>query len=298
MPGWAADLVDVFDFATKRLRRRLVGLGDEEYLWEPVPGCWTVKRSADGTWRPDGDPAAWPAPFTTLAWRLAHVIGVLEDPRWVTHLDLGSEAEGVSTAGAPEDAASALARLGAGAETVRSHLRAVDDAALGEIMGPIAAPWDTSDRGAFVLHMLDELIHHAAEAAMVRDLYRASQPANPVVDALLSGDRAEVDAALGQMPTGMDRALSERADLLLQATAQARWDAVPLLLDSGFPIELPDGTSALHHAAGGGDLGAIRHLVDAGADRTIRDPLYQATPAEWADFFGKTEAAATLRALE
>jgi hypothetical protein len=27
-----------------RLRRRLEGLGDDEYFWEPVPGCWSVHR--------------------------------------------------------------------------------------------------------------------------------------------------------------------------------------------------------------------------------------------------------------
>ena len=30
------------------LRQRLAGVTDEEYLWEPVPGCWTVHRDAAG----------------------------------------------------------------------------------------------------------------------------------------------------------------------------------------------------------------------------------------------------------
>ena len=32
------------DEVVARLRQRLEGLSDDEYLWEPVPGCWTVHR--------------------------------------------------------------------------------------------------------------------------------------------------------------------------------------------------------------------------------------------------------------
>ena len=39
-------------------------------------------------------------------------------------------------------------------------------------MGPIAGPFATSDRVAFVIHIMDELIHHGAEVALLRDLYR------------------------------------------------------------------------------------------------------------------------------
>src|SRR4029077_11688032 len=56
---------------TNHLRPRLDGLTDEEYSWQPVPDCWTV--------HPDGSidftyPEPQPAPFTTIAWRMAHVI--------------------------------------------------------------------------------------------------------------------------------------------------------------------------------------------------------------------------------
>ena len=56
------------------LRPRLEGLTDDEYFWEPV-------RLLDGSSRRGHDfefPAPEPAPFTTIAWRMAHVIvGVL-----------------------------------------------------------------------------------------------------------------------------------------------------------------------------------------------------------------------------
>src|ERR1700742_1694961 len=56
---------------TQQLRPRLDGLTDDEYFWEPVGDCWTLHRdgSIDFSY-----PAPDPDPFTTIAWRLAHVI--------------------------------------------------------------------------------------------------------------------------------------------------------------------------------------------------------------------------------
>jgi hypothetical protein len=36
-------------------------------------------------------------------------------------------------------------------------------------------------------------------------------------------------------------------------------------------------------------------LLDAGADPTVRDALFDSTPAGWAEEFGREEAAALLR---
>ena len=72
-------------------RPRLDGLTDDEYLWEPAPGTWSVRRRGDappetvttragsGEWLVDvGFPEPEPAPVTSIAWRLAHVVvGVL-----------------------------------------------------------------------------------------------------------------------------------------------------------------------------------------------------------------------------
>jgi hypothetical protein len=49
-----ADLLAVqMDEVYARLRGRLEGLGEEEYFWEPVPGCWTVHRDESGAWVTD-----------------------------------------------------------------------------------------------------------------------------------------------------------------------------------------------------------------------------------------------------
>ncbi|WP_338701447.1 DinB family protein [Streptomyces sp. Q6] len=37
-------LLDQFDRAREMAQVRLAGLGDDEYLWEPVAGCWSVRR--------------------------------------------------------------------------------------------------------------------------------------------------------------------------------------------------------------------------------------------------------------
>ncbi|MEU3937711.1 DinB family protein [Streptomyces sp. NPDC029044] len=64
----------------KNLRPRLHGLADEEYFWEPVRDCWSIRprgtspapmSAGSGEWTMD---SASPAPVTTIAWRLAHII--------------------------------------------------------------------------------------------------------------------------------------------------------------------------------------------------------------------------------
>ena len=56
-----------------------------------------------------------------------------------------------------------------------------------------------------------------------------------------------------------------------------------------------DGTTALHLAAQDGRLDAIRVLLDLGADPTLKDALYDSTPAGWAEHGGKTAARDLLR---
>ena len=66
------ELADQLDWHWRhQLRPRLDGLTDDEYFWQPVPDCWTLHPdgSIDFAYRPPQ-----PVPFTTIAWRLAHVI--------------------------------------------------------------------------------------------------------------------------------------------------------------------------------------------------------------------------------
>ncbi len=62
------------DDACESLNHHLAGLTTEEFLWEPVPGCWTVHCGQNGHWVVDyAEPAPDPPPLTTIAWRLLHL---------------------------------------------------------------------------------------------------------------------------------------------------------------------------------------------------------------------------------
>jgi hypothetical protein len=52
----------------------LDGLSDEECLWEPVPGCWTVRPNTEGVWIADWEePEPDPAPACTIGWITWHI---------------------------------------------------------------------------------------------------------------------------------------------------------------------------------------------------------------------------------
>src|SRR5262245_26498723 len=86
---WTTELLDQLRFHwDAQLRPGLDGLTDEELLWEPVAGMWSVRppgassapmQAGTGRWLADwAFPQPDPPPVTTIAWRLGHVIiGVL-----------------------------------------------------------------------------------------------------------------------------------------------------------------------------------------------------------------------------
>jgi hypothetical protein len=96
--------------------------------------------------------------------------------------------------------------------------------------------------------------------------------------------------------SGVDRhlALSVAADL-------GNVEIVRLLLDAGEnpnrynPVGGHSHTTPLHQAAGRGHEEVVRLLVERGARTDLKDILWQATPADWAQHAGKPEIAALLR---
>jgi hypothetical protein len=295
-----SDLIDLSDYAWNRLRTRLTGLTDEEYFWQPAPDCWSVRPVGDGTFTMDSTALPpEPAPFTTAAWRISHVIDVLQAERTATWIGVRPTAEDGAPV-VPGTAADALRALDRAHTAWRRRLTEVDEDGLGVAMGPIAGLYAEHTRLAFVLHILDELIHHGAEIAVVRDLYRASRPREPFVAACLAGDVAAAEAAVRADRGVIDTARATHPDLLRLAAARQRWDVVRLLTELGFPINLaPEepGASALHYAAGAGELDMVKHLVEHGADRDAADPTFSATPHGWATHFGHDEVAAYLDSL-
>jgi hypothetical protein len=158
---------------------RLAGLSDDEYFWEPVEVCWSIRpRSQARTALASGAgelvadfeyPEPDPPPLTTIAWRLAHVrIGVFA-MRNAAHF--GAPAIDYATAFYPEHAAEALAGLQEAYQTWVAGVAKMDDEALARPIGP-AEPFPDAPFAALVLHIHREAIHHLSEVLLLRDLYR------------------------------------------------------------------------------------------------------------------------------
>jgi hypothetical protein len=52
-------LLDQFDHAREMAQVRLTGLSDEEYLWEPVPGSWSIRRRGEAVTPRAFGPGEW-----------------------------------------------------------------------------------------------------------------------------------------------------------------------------------------------------------------------------------------------
>ena len=124
--------------------------------------------------------------------------------------------------------------------------------------------------------MLDEFIHHSAEIAVLRDLWRWQRTvsADPVVERVMRGDLTVLDAFDEEPPP---------ADLVDQAASYGRWDLVIGFVERGAPISTT-GRTPLHVAAGAGELAVVKLLLDHGADPEAKDPEFHATPRQWAEF--------------
>lgn len=163
------ELLELSDYAWQRLAARLDGLSDAEYLWEPSAGCWTIRPGQDGAWTWDFTfPQPDPAPVTTIAWRLTHL--TVTDDRHRVWLGLAPRADSRTTT-VPASADAARAKVAAVAGERHGDLMEVTDADLWEKIGPVGGPYADHTRVSWVLHILDELIHHGAEVALLRDLY-------------------------------------------------------------------------------------------------------------------------------
>ncbi|MFF3762340.1 DinB family protein [Streptomyces sp. NPDC002185] len=200
LPERLVPLLDQFDFARKRLADRMAGpvvdsgngtdvevgpMTDAEYLWEPVPGCWSVRRHAEGpgrgatllvgggAWGRDTTPPPHPVPppFTTIAWRLSHLSEMLA--LRADHTD-GSRTLTRDDHPVAGDAVGAMAAFDAAATAWRRALLSVDDEAL-DTVGHCTYPHGSDAEDPFleiVWWVNQELLHHGAEIALLRDLHR------------------------------------------------------------------------------------------------------------------------------
>ena len=193
-------LLEQFDWACLRLLNRMSGpevdsgngipvavqpMTDEEYRWEPVPG-WSVRRREDGPgpganvllgageWaRDSAEPRhPYPPPFTTIAWRLTHISEMLAIRADYTTGGKDMTSDRYRSSG---DALGAIQAFSDAVEAWRGALVTADDAAL-DTVGYSTYPYG-SDAGEIFLDIVwwvnQEVLHHGAEIALLRDLYRA-----------------------------------------------------------------------------------------------------------------------------
>ncbi len=177
---WHGQLFEQLDWHWQTSARpRLDGLTDEEYRWEPVPGCWNVRprgtgtapiRAGRGPFTCDfAEPGPDPAPVTTIAWRLAHLTVGCFGARAASHF--GGPACDEMTYAYPGDAATALGELDTAYAAWRDGVRSLDAGALARPVGPAEGRSHASPMAAVVFHINREAIHHLAEVALIRDLY-------------------------------------------------------------------------------------------------------------------------------
>lgn len=290
---WSADLIDQLDFYwNAHLQPRLVGLSDEEYLWEPVAGMWSVRP--DGAGRLNADflvPEPPIPPVTTIAWRLDHITrGVLGKRARALFGDTpageASDADMYDDRHWPEpipaDAAGALAALEYAFGLWRDGVAALDDQAMLRPLGPRGAGYAESSFAQLALHINREVIAHGAEICLLRDLYRAERnDRDPLVGAALRGD-ADAVRALG--------VAAARPGLAAEAAGLRHWAVVRALVEAGAPFD-----GALHYAAAAGEADVVEFLIAHGAVLDALDDRFGLTPAGWADYCGHTELAERLR---
>jgi DinB family protein len=178
---WSSELAEQLDWHWQHhLRPRLDGLTDQEYFWEPVGGCWSLRKRGTptkatlvgiGEYRYEFVyPEPEIPPVTTIAWRLAHLIVGVFAERNASHFG-GSPASwrDFDYAGT---AADALAQLDDAYATWIKGVRGLGPDGLMRQCGPAEGPYADYPLAALVLHINREALHHGAEIALLRDLYR------------------------------------------------------------------------------------------------------------------------------
>lgn len=186
-------LVDQLLDAVGAARRRLEGLSDAEFVWEPTATNWSIRPRA-ATVTPDafgpGEfvldldrsfPVFAPAPLSTIAWRVGHLCSLYAG-RWeYTFGDASADPHDLVDF--DRHASIMLERLWTDTDRWINDVERLDDDEL-DTVGLSAYPLGLDLELPFVAVLRwqnSETIHHLAEIALLRDLYaqRAHSTTNP-----------------------------------------------------------------------------------------------------------------------
>jgi hypothetical protein len=177
---WTYQLTQQLDWHWRgQLRRRYEGLTDAEYFWEPVANCWGVHPRGQGRAPIEvggGElvmdfayPQPSPAPVTTIAWRLAHLIVGVFGVRVASHFGgPPMDYQSFDYAGTAEQALQQLDDAYAGWV---AGVKSLDRAALARPCGDAEDLFAEYPMAELVLHINREALHYGAEIALLRDLY-------------------------------------------------------------------------------------------------------------------------------
>ena len=160
------------------LRPRLDGLTDEEYLWEPVDGCWTVRPDGRGGFTYDGyKQSPKPAPFTTIAWRIVHTATAMSTRTSTFFANDDSDDDMFAVrhfpTTIPGTAADGVRFLEECYRDWHDNIAALDEEGMSRPLGPKGGFFADDPMAALIVHINREVMHHGGEIGVLRDLYRA-----------------------------------------------------------------------------------------------------------------------------
>lgn len=177
--GATAFLRRALDHAFEAACWQVEHLTDDEYFWEPVAECWSVRERSAATWPHacgagawvfewEGDEPAVPR-VATIAWRLVHLAGWTDVYRDFTFGPGNLHWDAIEIPGTADDAVAWLQRSQRDFAAEVAQLRDDDLSALrsthyGEVHRIDTLVWAI---GA-------EHLHHGAEVGCLRDLHRGA----------------------------------------------------------------------------------------------------------------------------
>jgi ankyrin repeat protein len=132
----------------------------------------------------------------------------------------------------------------------------------------------------------------------------ALDPVDDLVAAVIAADGVRARALLDADTGLLERTKAARPAVVLRCAVDAGAEAVRLAVDLGFDVDAlgradtwrtDPWQTALHRAAEADDVELAQLLLSLGADPTIEDARFHATPAGWAEHFGHAAVGTVLR---
>jgi hypothetical protein len=191
-------LVDQLASSCEFAQARLDGISNEEFLWEPAPGSWSVRPRGSARTSDAYGPGEWVmdfvvknplgrGPVTTIAWRLGHLASMFAG-RWEWTFGDRATAPELLVDFTPI-ARRAVDGLWPLVDRWRADLDTLTEEQL-DVPGFGQYPRGLDPQLPFVAivwWMNREFIHHIAEIALLRDLWQARSARQELEEAIGRG---------------------------------------------------------------------------------------------------------------